>query len=74
MRGVLRVGLDFGTALAVALAADTVSIAVMEILDNAMMLAVPGAMAAGLASWVFWASPAFALAVAFVLTTPINGG
>ena len=74
MRGVLRVGLDFGTALAVALAADTVSIAVMEILDNAMMLAVPGAMAAGLASWVFWAPPAFALAVAFVLTTPINGG
>ncbi len=72
MRGVLRAGVDFRTALKVALAADTVSIAVMEILDNAVMLAVPGAMEAGLASWVFWASLAFALAVAFVLTLPIN--
>ncbi|MEU4563109.1 DUF4396 domain-containing protein [Actinoplanes sp. NPDC023936] len=72
MRGVLRAGLDVRTALKVALAADTVSIAVMEILDNAVMLAVPGAMEAGLASWVFWASLAFALAVAFVLTTPVN--
>ena len=72
MRGVLRAGLDLRTALKVALAADTVSIAVMEILDNAVMLAVPGAMEAGLSSWVFWASLAFALAVAFVLTTPVN--
>lgn len=72
MRGVLRAGLDVRAALKVALAADTVSIAVMEILDNAVMLAVPGAMEAGLASWVFWASLAFALAVAFVLTTPVN--
>jgi hypothetical protein len=72
MRGVLRAALDIRTALKVALAADTVSIAVMEILDNAVMLAVPGAMEAGLASWVFWASLAFALAVAFVLTTPVN--
>jgi hypothetical protein len=72
MRGVLRAGVDFRTALKVALAADTVSIAVMEIVDNAVMLAVPGAMDAGLASVVFWASLAFALAVAFVLTTPVN--
>ncbi|GAA2525445.1 DUF4396 domain-containing protein [Pilimelia columellifera] len=72
MRGVLRAGLDMRTALKVALAADTVSIAVMEILDNAVMLAVPGAMDAGTGSWVFWASLAFALLVAFVLTTPIN--
>ena len=72
MRGVLRAGLPFRAALKVALAADTVSIAVMEILDNAVMLAVPGAMEAGLAHWVFWASLAFALAVAFVLTTPVN--
>ena len=72
MRGVLRAGVNFRTALKVALAADTVSIAVMEIVDNAVMLAVPGAMDAGLASVVFWASLAFALAVAFVLTTPVN--
>ncbi|WP_422773357.1 DUF4396 domain-containing protein [Plantactinospora sp. WMMC1484] len=72
MRGVLRAGVDLRTALKVALAADTVSIAVMEILDNAVMLAVPGAMHAGLTGWLFWASLAFALAAAFVLTTPVN--
>jgi len=72
MRGVLHAGVDFRTALKVALAADTVSIAVMELLDNAVMLAVPGAMDAGLSNWVFWASLAFALTVAFLLTTPIN--
>ncbi|OJF11183.1 hypothetical protein BG844_28165 [Couchioplanes caeruleus subsp. caeruleus] len=72
MRGVLRAGVDVRTALKVALAADSISIAVMEILDNAVMLVVPGAMEAGLASRVFWASLAFALAVAFVLTVPIN--
>jgi hypothetical protein len=72
IRPLLRSGIDFRTALKLALAADTVSIAVMEIIDNAVMLAVPGAMEAGLASWVFWASLAFALAVAFVLTVPVN--
>ncbi|GGQ75021.1 DUF4396 domain-containing protein [Couchioplanes azureus] len=72
MRGVLRAGVDVRTALTVALAADTVSITVMEILDNAVMLVVPGAMEAGLTSGVFWASLAFALAVAFVLTVPVN--
>jgi hypothetical protein len=65
---------DFRTALKVALAADTVSIAVMELLDNAVMLAVPGAMDAGLSNWVFWASLAFALTVAFLLTTPSTDG
>lgn len=72
MRGVLRAGVDFRTALTVALAADTISIAIMEILDNAVMLVVPGAMEAGLANWVFWASLAFAFAVAFVFTWPVN--
>jgi hypothetical protein len=72
MRPLLRSGIDFRTALKLALAADTVSIAVMEIIDNAVMLAVPGAMEAGLTNWVFWASLAFALAVAFVLTVPVN--
>ena len=72
MRGVLKAGLPFRQALKVALAADTVSIAVMEIVDNAVMLAVPGAMEAGITGLLFWASLAFALAVAFVVTTPIN--
>ncbi|HLL68638.1 MAG TPA: DUF4396 domain-containing protein [Micromonosporaceae bacterium] len=72
MRGVLRAGVGLRSALKVALAADTISITVMEILDNAVMLAVPGAMEAGLASVVFWGSLAFAFLVAFLLTTPVN--
>jgi hypothetical protein len=72
MRGVLRAGVPFRAALKVALAADTVSIAVMEFVDNAIMLSVPGAMEAGISSWIFWAALAFALAVAFVLTWPLN--
>lgn len=69
---VLRAGLPLGAALGVAFAADTVSISVMEIIDNAIVLAVPGAMDAGLASWLFWASLAVALVMAFVLTVPVN--
>jgi hypothetical protein len=72
MRGVLRTGVGFRQALRVALAADTVSIAVMEIVDNAVVLAVPGTMDAGLTSWIFWTVLAFALAVAFAVTLPIN--
>jgi hypothetical protein len=72
MRGVLRAGVDVRSALRVALAADTVSIAVMEVIDNTVVLAVPGAMDAGLGSSLFWASLAGSLAVAFVLTTPVN--
>lgn len=72
MRGVLRAGVDFRTALTVALAADTVSIAVMELVDNLVLVAVPGAMDAGLASPLFWGALAFSLIVAFVLTTPVN--
>lgn len=72
MRGVLKAGLPMKQALKVALAADTVSILVMEIVDNAIMVSVPGAMEAGLASWLFWGALAFALAVAFVLTVPVN--
>ncbi|HEX8936242.1 MAG TPA: DUF4396 domain-containing protein, partial [Pseudonocardiaceae bacterium] len=68
----LRAGVGFRQALAVALAADTVSIAVMEVLDNAVILAVPGAMNAGLTSVLFWASLAFSLVVAFLLTMPVN--
>ncbi|HEX8628228.1 MAG TPA: DUF4396 domain-containing protein [Catenuloplanes sp.] len=72
MRGVLRAGLDLRAALKVALAADTISIAVMEVLDNAVMLSVPGAMEAGVSSVLFWGALAFSLLVAFVLTLPIN--
>ncbi len=72
MRGVLKAGVGFRRALKVALAADTISIAVMEIVDNAVMLTVPGAMEAGVASWLFWGALAFALAVAFVVTVPVN--
>ncbi len=69
---VLRSGLPFRSAVKVALAADTVSILVMEIVDNAVMLAVPGAMEAGLGNMLFWGSLAFALLVAFVVTVPVN--
>jgi Domain of unknown function (DUF4396) len=69
---VLRSGVPLRTAVKVALAADTLSIAVMEIVDNAVMLAVPGAMEAGLTSPLFWGSLAFALLVAFVVTVPMN--
>ncbi|MFP8907276.1 DUF4396 domain-containing protein [Streptomyces atacamensis] len=72
IRGVLKAGLTLREALKVALAADTVSILVMEVVDNAVMLAVPGAMDAGLAGPLFWGALAFALAVAFVLTVPVN--
>jgi len=69
---VRRTGLDVRGAIKIALAADTVSILVMEIVDNAVILTVPGAMEAGLASALFWGSLAGALAVAFVVTLPIN--
>ncbi|MFE2583862.1 DUF4396 domain-containing protein [Streptomyces sp. NPDC059378] len=72
MRGVLRAGLPLGQALKVALAADTVSIAVMEVIDNTVIVAVPGAMDAGLGQFLFWASLALSLVLAFVLTTPVN--
>ena len=72
IRPVLKSGLAFKAAVGVALAADTVSIAVMEVVDNAVMLLVPGAMDAGLGNWVFWVALAFSLAVAFVVTVPVN--
>jgi hypothetical protein len=72
IRPVLRAGLSLGAAVPVVLAADTVSIAVMETVDNAVMLLVPGAMHAGLASPLFWGALAFAFLVAFVVTVPVN--
>jgi hypothetical protein len=69
---VLRAGLDLRTAVRVALAADTVSILVMELVDTLVLITVPGAMDAGLADLLFWASLVLALAVAFVTTVPVN--
>ena len=72
MAPVLRSGLGLGASVGVALAADTLSITVMEIVDNAVLVLVPGAMDAGLGSLLFWASLALALLVAFVVTVPVN--
>jgi hypothetical protein len=72
MLPVLRSGVPLRRAIVVALAADTVSIATMEIVDNAVVLTVPGAMAAGLADLLFWGSLAVSLVVAFVVTVPVN--
>jgi len=72
MRGVLKSGMNLQAAFKVALAADTVSIAVMELIDNTVVVAIPGAMDAGLASFLFWLSLALSLAIAFVVTVPVN--
>jgi hypothetical protein len=72
LRPVLRSGLTLGAALGIAFAADTISITVMEIVDNAVLLVVPGAMDAGLDELLFWGSLAFALAVAWVVAFPVN--
>jgi hypothetical protein len=68
----LRSGLGLREIVPIALAADTVSIAIMETVDNAVILVIPGAMEAGLASALFWGSLAFALAVAWVFAYPVN--
>ena len=68
----LRSGLALAAVLPLALAADTFSITVMEIVDNAIVLVIPGAMTAGLADALFWGSLAFALAIAWVAAFPVN--
>jgi hypothetical protein len=69
---VLRAGLTLGAAIGVALAADTLSITIMEIADNLFMVLVPGAMDAGLTSGLFWGALATSLVIAFVVTVPVN--
>src|SRR5919202_3842291 len=69
---VLRSGLPLRRALGVAFAADTVSILTRELVDNAVVLAVPGAMTAGLSDLLFWGSLAVSLVVAFAVTVPVN--
>ena len=72
MLPLLRSGMALMTVLPIAFAADTLSITVMEIVDNLIILIIPGAMEAGLTSLLFWGSLAFALAVAFVAAFPVN--
>jgi len=68
----LRAGLLLATVLPIALASDTLSIATMEIIDNAIMLTVPGALNAGLADLLFWGSLAFSLVIAGAVAVPVN--
>ena len=72
MLPLLRSGLGLGVALPLAFASDSLSIAVMELTDSAVILAIPGAMDAGLSSLLFWGSLAFALVVAFCFAYPLN--
>ncbi|MEV5609413.1 DUF4396 domain-containing protein [Streptomyces sp. NPDC052225] len=72
LRGVLKAGVDFRTAFRVALAADTLSIAVMELIDNGVIALWPNAMDAHLDDLLFWGALAASLAIAFVVTTPVN--
>ncbi|MET7524222.1 DUF4396 domain-containing protein [Streptomyces sp900116325] len=72
LRSVLKAGVDFRTAFRIALAADTLSIAVMELIDNGVIALWPGAMDAQLADALFWGALALSLAVAFIITTPVN--
>jgi hypothetical protein len=68
----LRAGLTLAAVAPIAFASDTLSIAVMEVVDNAIVLAVPGALDAGLGDILFWGSLAFALAVAGAAAFPVN--
>ena len=72
LRPVLRAGVPFRRALGLAFASDTVSITTMELVDNAFILLVPGALAAELADGLFWWSLLTSLVVAFGLTVPVN--
>jgi len=72
MLPLLRSGIALAAAIPVALAADTISIAIMEIVDNAIMLLIPGAMEAGLTNVLFWGSLTVALLVAGAVAYPAN--
>jgi len=72
LRPLVRAGVPLRQATRVALAADTVSIAVMEIVDNGFILLVPGAMEAGLGDFLFWWSLAVGLFIAFWAAFPVN--
>lgn len=67
-----KAGLGFFAALSVVFAADTLSIATMELVDNAVMAIIPGAMAAGIVDPLFWISMPFALTIAYMAAYPVN--
>src|SRR5918998_551015 len=68
----LRADVALASAIPLAFASDTLSITVMEIVDNLIMLLIPGAMEAGPLDLLFWGSLAVALAIAFVAAYPVN--
>ena len=68
----LRAGLALSAVVPIALASDTLSIATMEIIDNLIVVVIPGALDAGLGDLLFWGSLSFGLAVAFVVAVPVN--
>ncbi|MEJ7833416.1 MAG: DUF4396 domain-containing protein [Nocardioides sp.] len=68
----IKAGLGFFAALSVVFAADTLSIATMEVVDNVVMAVIPGAMDSGLVNPVFWVGMMIALTVAFVAAFPVN--
>jgi hypothetical protein len=68
----VKAGLSVGAALSVVLAADTLSIATMEVVDNLVMTVIPGAMDAGLVNVVFWVGMMIALTAAFFAAYPVN--
>ncbi|HEX2741802.1 MAG TPA: DUF4396 domain-containing protein [Rubrobacter sp.] len=72
MLPLLRSGMALGAVLPLAFASDTLSITVMEIVDNLIIVVIPGAMDAGLGSPLFWGSLAFALVIAGVAAFPVN--
>ena len=72
IRPLVAGGIQLGRALRLALASDTLSIVVMEIVDNAVVLAIPGAMEAGLGDLLFWGSLALSLVLAFLVAFPVN--
>lgn len=72
MRPLLKSGVSFPMAAKLALAADTASITIMEIVDNLIMLVIPGAMDAHVLSWRFWISLALALTLAGIAAFPVN--
>lgn len=69
---ILRTGLPFKKAAPIAFASDTASITTMEVVDNLIIVIIPGALSAGLTTGLFWVSLAISLVVAFVVTVPIN--
>jgi hypothetical protein len=73
LRPVIAAGVPMRRAFSLAFASDTLSIGTMEVVDNAFIILVPGALAAGLGDALFWWSLLVSLAIAFVLTVPVNG-